>query len=376
MANTTYGSPYVQSADLVSGWPATSLSVANRVDDVAMKGNGINAQTSTTYTTVLTDAGKTITTSNASPITVTIPASGTVNYSVGTVIQFLNIGVGALTIAATGGVTINNNTGTVAQYSAYSIIKTATDTWYAVSGGGIPKASYSATTGSPTITTVGGKSCLVYNASGSVTLTAGLMDVLIIGGGGAGYLGGGGAGAHVYMTSLYFAAGTHTITVGAGGSGTGYNSGNASLAGPYIAPGGGGGAARGQNGGSGGGSYYSTSGAGLSPYGNNGGTGSTADCAGGGGGAGAAGASVASGTTGGAGGNGTANSITGSSVTRAGGGGGYGSGAGGTAGSGGATAGGTTGATSSATANTGSGSGGSGGGNGNGGSGVVILLIG
>jgi len=99
MTNTTYGSPYVQSSDLVSGWPATSLAVADRIDDVAMKGNGINAQTGTTYTTVLTDAGKTITTSNASAVTVTIPASGTVNYEVGTVIQFLNIGAGALTIA-------------------------------------------------------------------------------------------------------------------------------------------------------------------------------------------------------------------------------------------------------------------------------------
>jgi len=172
MANTTYGSPYVQSSDLVSGWPATSLSVADRIDDVAMKGNGINAQTGTTYTIVLTDAGKTITTSNASPVTVTIPASGTVNYEVGTVIQFLNIGAGALTIAATGGVTINNNTGTVAQYGAYSIIKTATDTWYATPfTSGSAKATVTGTTGSPTITTVGSKTCYKFTGSGSITLT-------------------------------------------------------------------------------------------------------------------------------------------------------------------------------------------------------------
>jgi hypothetical protein len=59
MATTTYGSPYVQSSDLVSGWPTASQNVANRIDDVALKGNGVNAQTGAGYTLVLTDAGKT-----------------------------------------------------------------------------------------------------------------------------------------------------------------------------------------------------------------------------------------------------------------------------------------------------------------------------
>jgi hypothetical protein len=94
----------------------------------------INAQTGTTYTTVLGDASKLVTLSNASAITLTIPANSSVAYPVGTKIDLAQIGAGQVTVAGASGVTVNS-TPTLkfrAQYSAATCIKTATDTWLLV----------------------------------------------------------------------------------------------------------------------------------------------------------------------------------------------------------------------------------------------------
>ena len=252
---------------------------------------------------------------------------------------------------------------------------------------------------------------LTFNSSGTLTVdTAGLADILVVGGGGSGAQGrggGGGAGGHLYATGAYLPVGTLTVTVGAGGpsvpsafvasAANSGISGNASAIADYISPGGGGGAcmnyngtnywnSAGDNGGSGGGGSGATAtgrsfagGTGFSLVGNDGGDGQNGgDGAGGGGGAGAAGSNGSSGV-GGAGGAGTSNSITGSAVDRAGGGGGSGNTAG-AGGSGGGGAGSYLGSGTAGTANTGGG----GGGilalgaarlSGAGGSGVVIVRV-
>ena len=95
---------------------------------------GINAQTGTTYTTVLADQSKLVTLTNASAITLTIPANSSVAYPVGTKIDFAQLGAGQVTVVGAGGVTVNA-TPTLKlrdQYSAASCIKTATDTWLLV----------------------------------------------------------------------------------------------------------------------------------------------------------------------------------------------------------------------------------------------------
>ena len=129
MATSTYGTPYVASSDLVSGYPTVSSSLATRIDEVSYKDNGINAQTGTTYTMVLTDAGKVVTRSNASASTHTIPLNSSVAYATGTWSEVLNLGAGAVTITATGGVTLAG-TVTVPQYGRVRLTKTGTDTWY------------------------------------------------------------------------------------------------------------------------------------------------------------------------------------------------------------------------------------------------------
>ena len=94
----------------------------------------INAQSGTTYTTVLGDASKLVTLSNAGAITLTIPTNASVAYAVGTKIDFAQTGAGQVTVAGAGGVTVNA-TPTLkfrAQYSAATCIKTATDTWLLV----------------------------------------------------------------------------------------------------------------------------------------------------------------------------------------------------------------------------------------------------
>ena len=90
-----------------------------------------NTQTGTTYTTVLTDAGKMITCNNASAITVTIPPNSSVAYEAGTVLSFIQKGAGQVTLSAGVGVTLNNANGlkTASQYSVISCWKEDTDTW-------------------------------------------------------------------------------------------------------------------------------------------------------------------------------------------------------------------------------------------------------
>jgi hypothetical protein len=91
-----------------------------------------NAQTGTTYTLILTDAGKMITMTNASANTLTIPLNSSVAFPLNTRIDIIQYGAGQTTVAATGGVTIASSGSKLkltGQYSAASLWKKATDTW-------------------------------------------------------------------------------------------------------------------------------------------------------------------------------------------------------------------------------------------------------
>ena len=92
----------------------------------------INAQTGTTYTFVLADAGKLVTSSNGSAQTFTVPPNSSVAYAVGTQIIVQNIGSANCTLAQGSGVTINSkdsNREIDGQYAAATLIKAATDAW-------------------------------------------------------------------------------------------------------------------------------------------------------------------------------------------------------------------------------------------------------
>lgn len=283
-----------------------------------------------------------------------------------------------------------------------------------------------------TVTTSGNFRIHTFTSSGNFVIPTGSSFTydyfLVAGGGGGGGAfqspggGGGGAGGYINSTAQSIAAGTHAVTVGAGGTagvGDGSQAGTASGNGgdttfnSETATGGGSGGrysgVDGGDGGSGGGAGWDGArGDGTAGQGNEGGhygSGATSNQSGissqsgpGGGGATAAGTNMtdtaqkASGTTGG---DGVSNSYSGSAVTYAGGGGGgggYGGGTGGTVGGLGGSGGGGQGGdgTSTAantvghdgTANTGGGGGGAGAGIGGarvaitagaGGSGIAII---
>ena len=100
-----------------------------------------NAQTGTTYTFVLADAdNKLVTASNAAAQTYSIPTNATTAFPIGTQLNIIQIGAGQVTVsAATPATTTIVSTGATAaspkcraQYSAITLIKRDTDSWYAV----------------------------------------------------------------------------------------------------------------------------------------------------------------------------------------------------------------------------------------------------
>lgn len=91
-----------------------------------------NAQTGTTYTLVLGDAGNVVSMNNASANTLTVPPNSSVAFPVGTQVDLVQLGAGQTAIAAGGGVTIRSDTGKLklsGQYVGATLLKLATDEW-------------------------------------------------------------------------------------------------------------------------------------------------------------------------------------------------------------------------------------------------------
>jgi hypothetical protein len=111
--------------------PTSTDTLTNKTLEDAKFTTSINAQTGTTYTLVLTDNSKLITLTNDDAITLTIPTNASVAFPIGTQIDLVQNGAGAVTFAGAG-VTINSKDGnktTNGQYVGVSLIKTDTNTW-------------------------------------------------------------------------------------------------------------------------------------------------------------------------------------------------------------------------------------------------------
>jgi len=92
----------------------------------------ICANTSTTYTFVLADHGKLVTSSNGSAQTLTVPPNSSVAYPIGADLTVMQLGSGQVTIAAGSGVTLyaaDSELKTRVQYSAATLTKVASDAW-------------------------------------------------------------------------------------------------------------------------------------------------------------------------------------------------------------------------------------------------------
>lgn len=109
------------------------------VTSVTANSSTENAQTGTTYTLVLSDASKTVTMTNASSNTLTVPPNASVAFPVGTRVDVIQYGAGQTTIAAGSGVTIykysiasGTNAKLAGQYAAGTLWKKDTNTWVLV----------------------------------------------------------------------------------------------------------------------------------------------------------------------------------------------------------------------------------------------------
>jgi hypothetical protein len=125
-------------ADLTTAQTLTNKTLTSPTINDPKLNLSINANTSTTYTFVLADNGKLVTSNNASAQTLSIPTNASVAYPVGTQINVAWItGAGQPTIqAVTSGTTTVLSTGATSTApklrvvnSVASCVKIATDTW-------------------------------------------------------------------------------------------------------------------------------------------------------------------------------------------------------------------------------------------------------
>jgi len=130
MAGTTnfYGISYPTSTDYVKDGAVAIQTVATGFDS-AVAIPTYNAQTGATYTFVLSDTGKTVTASNASASTYTIPPTSSVAWTANTTLEVTNLGAGVVTFAAGAGVTVTNTAQTLAQYQSAALIRTGLNAW-------------------------------------------------------------------------------------------------------------------------------------------------------------------------------------------------------------------------------------------------------
>lgn len=107
----------------------TMISFAVAGDAGVLAPQTVKAET-TNYGLVLADAEKWIDVSGT--INITVPLNSTQAFAVGTHIDFWNSGSGTISFVATGGVTIQSESGFLdmaTQYTGATLVKTATDTW-------------------------------------------------------------------------------------------------------------------------------------------------------------------------------------------------------------------------------------------------------
>jgi hypothetical protein len=116
---------YGQGIDIFHDDDADSLTIKKDLNVVA--------NTSTSFTPVLSYAEQFITMDNASAMTFTVPPNSSVAYPVGTTLEGAQIGAGQVTIVPGSGVTVNGAPGlkVAAQYGVFGLRKIATNTWIA-----------------------------------------------------------------------------------------------------------------------------------------------------------------------------------------------------------------------------------------------------
>ena len=125
---------------MAEGFPATTGDIFTAADYNGLVAFTVGTANTVDYTATISDAYQVLELMNkATAIAYKIPTNASVAFPIGTVLNILNIGVGACTISAvTSGTTTILSAGavpaapTLAQYKSAACIKTGTDAWYVV----------------------------------------------------------------------------------------------------------------------------------------------------------------------------------------------------------------------------------------------------
>ena len=99
--------------------------------------NALLSTKTSAFTIALADSGKTFEVDSSTNVAVTIPKNATVAFPVGTQLSFIQTGAGTVTFAAadtlvTTILSKNSNKKIAARYSAATLIKKSTDSWYLI----------------------------------------------------------------------------------------------------------------------------------------------------------------------------------------------------------------------------------------------------
>ena len=94
----------------------------------------VTTQSGTSYTIDAADETSIIRFTNASAVTVTVPANATEALPIGYIVHLHQAGAGTVTVAGEGGVSVNSSLSlsSAAQYSALSLFKLGEDEWVLV----------------------------------------------------------------------------------------------------------------------------------------------------------------------------------------------------------------------------------------------------
>jgi hypothetical protein len=130
-----------QIGENVNDLNSREIAVGVRIDGVDTRIDGVeadakkvtfNAQTGTTYTLALSDAGKLVTLDNAATITLTVPAEATVVFPTGSRVDIVQLGAGQVEVDPAAGVTVDAKDGDdklFGQFSAATLIYLGSDDW-------------------------------------------------------------------------------------------------------------------------------------------------------------------------------------------------------------------------------------------------------
>ena len=121
-------------------WVNPNGIVFSEANEVAIYDIARNVQSGTNYTFAVDDSKKIVIATNASAKTFLISLESSVSWTSNAILRVINSGAGPLTISGQAGVTITNSNTTIGINESAEIIKTGTNTWQLVSGGGSSKS--------------------------------------------------------------------------------------------------------------------------------------------------------------------------------------------------------------------------------------------